>query len=62
MQAAEEGHSDVVKFLVAAGADLNVKDKKKGYTALMWAIAEGHSTVIHVLVGNGANLNIQDRV
>ncbi len=40
MAAIYQGHTNVVHYLIGAGADLNVHDNT-GQTAIMWAIAHG---------------------
>ena len=53
MLAAENGHSDTVKTLLDAGADVNAR-AKDGVTALMRAEHEGHSEIIQLLKKAGA--------
>ncbi len=49
----------VVEFLVANGADLNLKARgmNVGYTPLHYAVQEGNIKVIDTLVKNGSNVN-----
>ena len=54
MQAAEEGHLDVVKVLADAGADVNAADDN-GETALMMAAAMNCKDVVGVLLAAGAD-------
>ena len=54
--ASRYGYTQVVKFLIDNGADLNIKGKY-GWTALMYAAREGHTEVIKLLIDNGADLN-----
>jgi serine/threonine-protein phosphatase 6 regulatory ankyrin repeat subunit B len=61
MQAAEEGHHNIVQVLIEAGCDLNKQEKKRNYTALMWSVVEGHPSVVQFLVQAGSDLNIQDK-
>ena len=35
MSAAHEGHSEVIRILLSAGADLNVRDKVRTHTYIM---------------------------
>jgi serine/threonine-protein phosphatase 6 regulatory ankyrin repeat subunit B len=42
--------------LLAAGADVNAKDKD-GVTALMWASQGGHITVVQALLAAKADVN-----
>ena len=55
------GHTDVVKLLIEAGADVNKKDKKNRYTVLMVASSAGHTEVAKLLIEAGANVNAQDK-
>jgi len=41
MLAAGNGYKDIVQLLLAAGADIRIKDGR-GSTALMWARENGH--------------------
>lgn len=53
MVAAFEGHEDVVRILLEAGADVNAKDAE-GNTALSLATTRGHQDVIKLLKAKGA--------
>jgi len=68
MWASAEGHLDVVKALLAAGADPNLKahvstltERKNadhpsgGFTALMFAVRNGHADVAKALIEGGAD-------
>ena len=68
MWAAAEGHADVIKTLLAAGADPNrkarvttISERKHadhpsgGFTALMFAVRNGHSDAAKALVAGGAD-------
>jgi ankyrin repeat protein len=57
--AAERGDMEQVKQLIAAGADVNEKDKS-GHTALMWAARKGHAEVARALVEARADMNVRD--
>src|SRR5262245_33116784 len=41
-KAAERGHTEIVKLLLARGADVTVKDTFYGATAMSWALSNGH--------------------
>ncbi|KAJ9444016.1 Leucine-rich repeat serine/threonine-protein kinase 1 [Diplonema papillatum] len=53
--ASENGHSEVVKELIAAGAKVDVQDND-GDTALYLARSSGHSEVVTQLIAAGANV------
>jgi len=53
MWAAAEGHAEVVRLLIEAGADLNAADKE-GTTALILATLNGHLDVAALLLDAGA--------
>jgi len=52
-------HRDVVKLMVAKGADINAKDYN-GTTPLHEAAWSGHKDVVELLVDNGANVSAKD--
>ncbi|MDF2966120.1 MAG: ankyrin repeat and protein mask-like isoform [Rickettsiaceae bacterium] len=54
--AAENGHTDTTKILIAAGADVNHVNKK-GKTPLMWAANMGHTETVEKLFDLGADVN-----
>src|SRR5665213_312509 len=69
MWASAEGHLEVVKALLAAGADPNQKahvstittrkdadHPSGGFTALMFAVRNGHEDVVKALIQGGADL------
>ena len=58
-KAAEEGDSDRVDILLAAGVNPNAVDKK-GSTALMYAAGKGHAEIAKSLLDAGANPNVVD--
>ena len=57
--ATEDGNIEVVKQHLAAGTDVNSKDKD-GWTPLHEAASEGHKSIVELLVANGADLNSKD--
>ena len=56
MYAARNGRSDAIRLLVAAGADVNAKEKLRGTTALMWAAEQRHPAAVKALVELGADV------
>jgi hypothetical protein len=50
------GDVEAVKEFLAAGADVNVKDKR-GFTPLHWASISGHKEAVELLIDNGADVN-----
>ncbi len=58
MAAVFKGHTEIVKELIGAGAEVN-KQGNKGWTALMIGAQEGHTEIVNELVGAGAELNKQ---
>jgi len=57
MTAARTGKPDAVKVLLENGAGVNVKEKWKHQTALMWAAHEGNVETIELLIAAGARLD-----
>ncbi|MEK6334712.1 MAG: ankyrin repeat domain-containing protein [Acidobacteriota bacterium] len=49
-KAAERGHTEIVKLLLARGADVTVKDTFYGATAMTWALSNGHVETIRALL------------
>ena len=47
--AALNGHRPMVEFLLAHGADRNIKDTKVGSTAAGWAEHGGHNNLLDLL-------------
>jgi ankyrin repeat protein len=54
--AAGEGRSDVVRYLLAEGADVNAREKL-GETALTEATHNGHVALVKELLSHGADIN-----
>lgn len=50
------GHLEVVKLLVASGAEVDCKDKK-AYTPLHAAASSGMSSTVHYLLGLGVHVS-----
>ena len=56
MRAAREDHTEIVRILLAAGADIEGK-RDDGYTALMNAAFRGSTETVKTLLAAGANVN-----
>jgi ankyrin repeat protein len=59
--AAGEGHLDIVRLLLAAGADPDLHDKRFNATALGWAMYGGHDTVAQILAPITENADDSER-
>jgi ankyrin repeat protein len=57
--AAINGNIDVVRDMLAKGADINSEDSNKD-TALIFASYNGHTQIVDLLIKAGANLNLQN--
>lgn len=55
--AAHFGHSDVVRYLLDAGANVNFAAAGSGFTALTGAVAGGHREIVRILIDAGADVN-----
>ncbi|HWP56237.1 MAG TPA: ankyrin repeat domain-containing protein [Pyrinomonadaceae bacterium] len=49
-KAAERGHTEIVKLLLARGADVTVKDTFYGATAMTWALDNDHTEIVRALL------------
>jgi Ankyrin repeats (3 copies) len=49
-KAAERGHTEIAKLLLARGADATVKDTFYGATAMSWALDNGHVEVVRAIL------------
>lgn len=59
--AASKGVYDIAQLLIDKGADLNLRTKKEGYTALTTSIVFGHKELAKLLIVKGANLDLRDK-
>ena len=57
--ASAKGHTEALKTLVEAGADVNVKSQD-GVTILMIASGKGHTEIVESLLEAGADVNVKD--
>jgi serine/threonine-protein phosphatase 6 regulatory ankyrin repeat subunit B len=53
------GRTNIVRFLIEHGADINIKDGS-GLSALSWSIIMGYPSVTKLLIEHGADLNAKD--
>ena len=60
LEAAREGHAEVVRLLLAAEADVNAQTQA-GVTSLMWAAGNGHADVVRLLLAAEADVNAQSQ-
>ena len=61
-EAASNGFTNVVRNLLDRGADIHLKDKKRGSTALHWAARNGCTDVVRLLIERGANIDEENKV
>jgi ankyrin repeat protein len=55
--ACEYSHTEIVKFLLESGVDVNAKEPL-GRTALGVAVSKGHTEIVHLLFKNGAKIDV----
>ncbi len=72
MIAAKNGKYDIAKLLISKGADVNMKERDNGKTALMYATTNdsigaenydkstGYAEIVKLLIANGAEVNEKD--
>lgn len=60
MLAASNNHADLVKALLAWGANPNLQESTKGWTALIWAAKRGHLESVSALISGGASVGTID--
>ena len=46
----QSGHPEVIKLLLAAGADIEFKDNSTGFSPLCYAVYEGHELAVQALL------------
>lgn len=68
INAALRGYTEIVDYLIKAGADLDIQgmgdsddDGMGGDTALIWASRYGYMDIVKALIEAGANVHIQNR-
>jgi ankyrin repeat protein len=62
MTASRTGKMEAVQVLLDHGAQVNVTEKVRSQTALMWAVLENHPAVVRLLLANGADINARTAV
>ena len=55
MYAARNGRPEALRLLIEAGGDVNARERVRGTTALMWAVAQKNSKAVEVLLAAGAD-------
>lgn len=58
--AADQGHSNIVRVLIAWRSNVNARDND-GRTALIVAAARGHADIVQLLLQHGADVAAKDR-
>jgi uncharacterized protein len=61
MMAAFGNHTEVVKLLIEAGADMEAKNRD-GDTALIWALYSGKAEASQLLIDAGADVNVRNQM
>ncbi|WP_375333842.1 ankyrin repeat domain-containing protein [Candidatus Tisiphia endosymbiont of Xenochironomus xenolabis] len=59
--ASQQGHVDIVKWLIDKGADINAIRQSDGRTVLQAAICKEQLQVVECLIANGVNINKADK-
>ena len=58
--AASKGHSEIVKLLLANGADINLNSRKEKRSAIHFAVINGHNEIVELLTENGCIIDALD--
>jgi ankyrin repeat protein len=58
--AAFDGREDIIRILIEAGADVNLKSGAFGQTPLFFAVQNNHVEAVRFLIESGANVDIWD--
>ncbi len=57
MWACQEGHTDIAKYLIDNGADVDYREENSGWTALIAASFKGHTEAVILLIEARVNVN-----
>ncbi|MFC1781793.1 ankyrin repeat domain-containing protein, partial [Planctomycetota bacterium] len=60
-RAALSGHKEIIKLLIARGAQIDIRDDWPGSTALSYAAGKGHKEIVEFLIDAGADVNVKDK-
>ncbi len=58
-QAADEGHYEIARQLISAGADVNKREAEGLFNPLLYAAYAGHLEVVQVLLEAGADVHVR---
>jgi ankyrin repeat protein len=58
--AIENGCTNVVGFLLQAGANVSIVTATEGHTPLHYAVFKGDKGMVELLLAHGANVNVKD--
>lgn len=61
MWASYKGHTETVRMLLDAGADVNAHGNYH-ISSLLWASGRGHAEIAKLLIQHGAKVNLGDKV
>lgn len=61
INAAANGYTEVVKYLIKQGADINAAESKNGRTALHYAVANGSLELLRYLLEKGSDVDVKDK-
>lgn len=59
MLASRNGNVDAIKVLIDHKANVNVKEKLRGTTAIMWAAEQSHGPAVKLLAASGADVKAE---
>jgi uncharacterized protein len=59
MYAARNGRPETLRLLIEAGGDVNARERVRGTTALMWAVAQKNAKAVEVLLAAGADHSVK---